>query len=116
MGHNQTWVKVNTPVDVGIAEVVRVLNDIPGLQTLDSCQGEPGQRPAHIYFQYGDWRQLGTLLFDRLGPAIRAKLPDDAHVTCEVFNGSSPTGRITFSPEATPMVASILNAVAYDRP
>ena len=46
MMHSTTWAKVNAPVDEGIAEVVELLSAIPGLQTLDSCQGDPGGRHA----------------------------------------------------------------------
>ena len=32
--HPTTWVKVNAPVDEGIAEIVVLLSEVEGLQTL----------------------------------------------------------------------------------
>ena len=53
--HPTTWVKVNALVDKGIAELVVLLNEVEGLQTLESCQGgSPAnpdeERPAYVFF------------------------------------------------------------------
>ncbi len=91
--HPTVWAKVNVPVDDGIAEIVELLSEIPGLQTLDSCQGDPGGgRPAHVYFYLGsDWRQIGNFLFDQLSPRLEA-IRDDSVISLEIFNGSQPRG------------------------
>jgi hypothetical protein len=34
--HEQVWIKVNAPVDAGVAEIVSVLNGVDGLETLQS--------------------------------------------------------------------------------
>ena len=107
MAHRQVWVKVNARVDEGMAEIIRLLNTIPGLQTLDSCQGELNGRPAHVFFTYGDWRRLGAFVFDKLAPRLDA-VPGETAATIEMFNGSLPTGRLSFNAEATPLVASAL--------
>ncbi len=53
MSHRQVLVKVNAPVDEGIAEVVSALNEFPGLYTTQSCQGrEDGY--AFVWFRYGE--------------------------------------------------------------
>ena len=38
-GHQQICVKVNTPVDSGVAHLVEALSSFPELCTLSSCQG-----------------------------------------------------------------------------
>ena len=50
--HKPVSVKVNAFVDEGIAEVVRVLNEIKMVSTFSSCVGVNGDY-AHIYFTYG---------------------------------------------------------------
>ena len=53
LGHRQTLVKVNAPVDEGIADVVSALNGFPKLYTTQSCQGrEDGF--SFVWFRYGD--------------------------------------------------------------
>ena len=39
--HEQVWIKVNAPVDAMIRGVVE--NDVPELETIESCQGPRGQ-------------------------------------------------------------------------
>jgi hypothetical protein len=115
-GHDQVWVKVNAPVDAGIAEVVSILNRFEGLYTLDSCEGIAGEKPAHVYFNYGDWRQIGDLMFDHIGPALFSKFGNEAIVSLEVFNGSEPMGKLSFDKEATCDVASLLERLVHERP
>ena len=114
--HEQTWVKVNAQVDRGIARVVSLLNSLDGLQTIDSCEGIAGSKPAHVYFNYGDWRKLGALMFERIGPALWAQFGREALVSVEMFNGSEPMGKLSFDKEATSVVASLLESLLHDRP
>ncbi len=62
--HREVFVKVNAPVDEGIAEVVRLLSRIPGLQTIESSQGDPQERrsPAFVLFRLGGWAELSQFL------------------------------------------------------
>jgi hypothetical protein len=115
--HEQVWVKANVPVDRGIANVVSILNRIDGLRTLDSCEGIAGKKPAHVYFNYGDWKQLGELMFGEIGPRLWSRFGSDAIVSLEIFNESEPMGKLSFDKEATDVVASILNeSLNYERP
>lgn len=41
MAHREVPVKVTAWVDEGIADLVTALNDLPGVETLDSCQEGP---------------------------------------------------------------------------
>jgi hypothetical protein len=114
--HEQVWVKVNVPVDRGIARVVSILNRLEGLHTLDSCEGILGAKPAHVYFNYGDWRRIGQLVFEQIGPALWGKFGNEAVVSLEVFNESEPMGKLSFDKEATDAVASLLDGLFYERP
>jgi hypothetical protein len=107
--HEQVWVKVNTTVDCGIAEIVSLLNEIHGLRTTASCQGDPGGGPAYVYFQTKDWEAAGHLLFDELLPEL-APICEDFSLAVETYAGA-PIGKLTFRAEATPMVTSALQRV-----
>lgn len=55
-------IKVNAECDVGIAELVSVLNEINGLITLDSCEHGIYDE-AYVYFTYGsNWKDTGRLI------------------------------------------------------
>ena len=111
--HPTTWVKVNAPVDEGIAEIVVLLSEVEGLQTLESCQGVSSaypdeERPAYVIFLFKDWGTISRFAFEVVSPAV-AKLDADTAVMVEVFNGSEPRGRIQIrSPAAVPVVAAAL--------
>jgi len=51
--HRQTLIKVNAPVDEGVAEVVSTLSLFPVI-TLDSCQGNDINHKAEISFRHAD--------------------------------------------------------------
>ena len=111
--HKQVWTKVNAQVDEGIAEIVRLLNAIPDLQTIDSCQGTPGGvKPAHVNFYYGDWKTICQFMFEMLGPRLAEAITGDSVASVEVFNGSLPMGKLSFDAEATNVVASVLRRIA----
>lgn len=109
MEHAQTWVKVNATVDRGIAEVVSLLNALPAVRTVDSCQGEPGRSPAYVYFEAGDWRETGRVLFDEVWPYLR-EWSDVVGVRLESF-GDHAVAKLFCETEATPIVASALKAL-----
>lgn len=56
-GHVQTFVKVNAPVDEGIASVVDALNQIPRLHTIASCEGNDEYHEASVWLRFGDRRE-----------------------------------------------------------
>lgn len=106
--------KVNATVDRDIAEVVSLLNELPKVRTIESCQGEPGSAPAYVYFEAGDWRETGHVLFDELLPQVK-QWADDVRLHLESF-GDHALAKMTFSTEAIPAVASALKALIYERP
>jgi hypothetical protein len=106
--HEQVWVKVNAPVDAGVAEIVSVLNSVEGLETLQSCQGEPGQKNGYVYFARGDWRNVCEFVFQKIGPTLKTKVDDDAVLTVEATSADFPTAKLSFKAEATAIVVSAL--------
>jgi hypothetical protein len=109
--HSQTWIKVNAPVDSGVAELVSVLNSVSGLETLQSCQGDIGGRNGYVYFAFGDWRKMCEFVFDKIGPKLKGRVDEDAILTVEATSASSPMAKLSFKAEATNMVVSALKEV-----
>jgi hypothetical protein len=114
MRHAQVWVKVNATVDAGIVEVVDALNGVPGLRTIDSCEGDVGGRWAHVYFEFGDWRELGAFVFEQLKPAV-LQASSDASLAVETF-GDHVMGKLRIRAEAVAVVASALKQLLHERP
>jgi hypothetical protein len=109
--HPQTWIKVNAPVDEGVAEIVSILNTVDGLETLQSCQGEPGEREGYVYFACGDWQKISRIVFERIGPALKRKLDEDATLLVEATSADEPMAKLSFKAEAAGMVVSALKEV-----
>ena len=105
--HQQVWIRVNTHVDEGVAEIVEILSTVPHLQTVDSCQGDPGE--AYIYFRLEAWEALGKFLFEVIEPALRSVA--EYSVSMESINGSGPLGKIGFRAESCGAVLSALKGV-----
>lgn len=86
--HKQKWVKVNSPVDTEIAELIQTLSAFSKLQTLESCQNFSRGR-AFVCFRYGDywnhdWRDLIHFVFDFLGPRLIKELADDIDLSIRI--------------------------------
>jgi hypothetical protein len=106
--HEQVWVKVNAPVDNGVADIVSLLSGVDGLQTLQSCQGDPGGREGYVYFCCGNWRNLCHLIFEQIGPTLKREVDEDATLTVEATTVEEPMAKLSFRAEATGMVVSAL--------
>jgi hypothetical protein len=109
--HAQTWVKVNAPVDAGVAELVAILNSVDGLETLQSCQGDAGGRDGYVYFACGDWRKMCEFVFQRIGPTLKSRLDDDAKLVVEATSADSPMAKLSFKAEAMNVMVSALKEV-----
>jgi hypothetical protein len=96
--HEQVFVKVNAPVDKGMARIVEALSSIEGLQTLQSCECSQSEE-SYIHFWYGSWEQASRLVFEKIIPALES-IGVSAVGSVEIFNGSAPTARIGFSAAA----------------
>src|SRR5262245_23864063 len=59
MSHEEVVVKVNAKVDRAVAPLVAALNELPGIITVESCEGD-AEREAYVSFHVGDdWHDLG---------------------------------------------------------
>jgi len=111
--HQETWVKVNAPVDSGIADLVSALGEIEQLQTLESCQGTPGN--AFVYFWYGeDWKPMADVVFNVIAPALKEQY--EATVSISVFGESKPMAKITMPPDSIPAVTAAIYAISHKNP
>lgn len=50
MAHREIPIQVTAWVDEGVADLVVALNAVPGVETLDSCQEDPGHGLASVMF------------------------------------------------------------------
>jgi len=67
--HQEVFIKVNVPVDEGIAVLVETLSEIPQLRTVSSCQGrEKGF--ASLSFNYGTDSCQAVKFMNRLRLAL----------------------------------------------
>ncbi len=108
--HVEIFVKVNARVDSGVAPLVDALSSIPGLETLESCQGDPPDRMAYVFFRLGSWRDIGALLFDRLLSAIDADLRADVSLSMQAYDTDHARGRIAVRPAAIPALVDAIEA------
>ncbi len=114
--HEQIWVKVNAPVDSGIAGVVAALAEFDTLETVESCEGTEGT-PAWVCFRYGSywdrpWRPLAEFVLGTLGPALLDAVGDDAGVRIQCTPSGACFGEVTMRPGAALRVRAALSSIA----
>jgi len=97
--HKEVEVKVNAVVDEGVADLIVALSDVPGLVTMESCQGGDGQ-DAYVFFVMPDWRQIGEFLFERLLPAMSPDLRSVVALRIQAYDTKFARGSITLDPRA----------------
>ena len=110
--HQQTWVKVNAPVDYGIAPLVAALSKFDGLETIESCQGEIGKARAFVLFRYGGWERCGAFLFEQLLPALPSYLRADTRLSLEALGTDNAIADMRIRPEAIEAVAQSVLSIA----
>ena len=110
--HKQVMVQVNAPVDEGIADLVSALSGIDGVETLESCQGDAGERAAFVVFRFGDWRRCGDLLFDRLLPSMHPDLRSGVSVRLEAYDTESARAWIELDPGAVGQMSDCVRRLA----
>lgn len=97
MPHKQTWVKINAPVDEGVAELIETLSSFPKLQTIESCQGgysrsasDKEGAPAIVFFHYGQhdhahsYREIADFVLGYFGPGLMKELGDLVSISLAV--------------------------------
>lgn len=112
MPHTQTWVKVNAPVDEGVAELVSALSQIDGLETLESCQGYPGRSNAFVLFRFGTWQECGELMFARILPLLSPDLRASTSLRLQAYDTDHAIGRLDVDPAAVPALAGCIRECA----
>jgi hypothetical protein len=70
-----------------------------------------------VYFACGNWQKISRFVFERIGPAFKGKLDEDATLIVQATNADEPMAKLSFKAEATGMVVSALKDVLrYGRP
>jgi len=111
--HQQSWVKVNAQVDSRMVELVELLNSVPHLQTLDSCEGDPNRAESFVYFYLDDWSAICSFVFGTLAEALRGI--EGFSVSVQVSNDSEPMGKLSFRAENLSQVSSALRGALVTR-
>jgi hypothetical protein len=125
--HRQVWVKVNAPVDEGVAELVDALSTFPGLSTVASCQGhsgggeEPVGSVVFLYApkdasraRYEEWRKPSrepASFGVWLGQELRRAVQDDAEVSVS-YSHCPPQLTLTVRETAIAGVSRVLRRLA----
>lgn len=110
--HPQIWVKVNAPVDEGIAELVSVLSEVDGLETIASCQGDLIRNHldqdvlGYVFFHFGGWRTLSEFAFGTIGSALGEI--EGSTITVEIFGNSDPMGKLSVLATSIPKLVAAL--------
>jgi len=110
--HNQSWVKVNAPVDQRISGIVAALSLFPSLETIESCEGT-AKDGAWICFRYGSywehpWHDLADFVLGYMAPSLRAKVGDDASVRIQATPSGQFFGELSIRPQAVSNVETAL--------
>jgi len=110
--HDQTWVKVNVPVDRGVESIVSALSAFSGLETVESCEGNL-ERGPWICFRYGaywehPWRELADFVLGYLAPGLARALGDDVNVRVQVTPSGQVFGELSMRPGAQRRVEAAL--------
>lgn len=98
--HEQSWVKVNAPVDRDIADLIKALSLFPQLQTIESCQGH-GERAIFVLFQYGlSWQDLSTFVLGYFGPRLMDLLGDRINIYINITEARNIVAELHIPPDS----------------
>ena len=104
--HAQTFVKVNAPVDSGIAPLVSALSRFPGLVTLSSCEGG-----AFVTFRIIEPLNEAAAFFCWLSRQL-VVVADDAELSARWGGGDSLIVTLRCGPNAIKKIVRIIRRVA----
>jgi hypothetical protein len=103
--HRQVMTRVNACVDEGIAPLIEALSSIDGLETIESCQGNPeASQSAFVVFRLGDWRRCAELLYGELLPAMAPDLRAAVSLRLEAYDTDTARAWIVLDPSAIPQM------------
>ena len=114
--HKQTWIKANTHVDNGVANLVGALCQFACLRTIESCQQEPPQGPW-VCFEYGEdgpegWRDLAEFVLGYFGGALYRQVGDRATVSIVIGGGGRPHAELSVRDGAAQLVSREIRNLA----
>jgi hypothetical protein len=114
--HEQTWVKVNAPVDRKIGGIISALGEFPSLESIESCEGG-ATCPAWVCFRYGSywkhpWKDLAEFVLGYLAPGLVEALGDDVSVRIQVTSSGQVFGELSVRPGAEYRVEMLLHKLA----
>lgn len=114
--HKQTWIKVNTHVDGGIADLIVALNAFPQLQTIESCEGD-ASRGARVCFRYGEdhptqWLDLANFVLGYFGPSLAIEIGDLATTSITVTSYGSSHAELAIRPGAVAKATKAVRKLA----
>lgn len=118
--HHSVFVQeLNAQIDIEVLPLVRLLNAIPGVQTISSCQGDPGAIEVHggsygsVTFIKGKWREVSDFCFAFIFPLF-IDLWDDVRVEviATATHGEQWEGWIRFRNESLPTIIDRLSKAA----
>jgi hypothetical protein len=119
--HTSEFVRVNAPVDSGIAEVVAALANFPKLCTISSTQGNDEDHGANVRFRYGigegfdDKKTLheSAEFFAWFSRELFKRIPlENARVTAEAFAQVHLDFKLTFDNRITEKLAQAIRDIA----
>ena len=108
--HQQIYVpEIDADIDIGIVELVRLLNRVEGLTTLQSCEGDPHH--AYVYYAMSDRQSLCDFTFSALASWTRTE-SDEVWLSVQKMADHDPVGKVSFDPAVTEFVtAAIIEAM-----
>lgn len=107
--HEQVFIKVNAPVDRGVASLITALSSYPKLQTIESCEDSKGW--AWVMFVYGDaeiWQEVGGFVLGFIGPRIVQELGDRVTLNVHVSTSSLYRAEMAVRIGAIPATVKLL--------
>lgn len=115
--------ELSAHIDVEVLPLVRLLNAIPNVRTISSCQGDPGEIEVHggsygsVTFLKGSWREVSDFCFSFVFPLF-IDLWDDVRVevVATATHGEQWEGWIRFRNEVLPMIIDRLSRAAQPVP
>jgi hypothetical protein len=110
--HKQVWVKVNAPVDKGVAALVETLSQFPYLETKESCESLP-DGSVWICFLYGSywaskWWDISDFVLGYLGPQLMERLGDRVSVAVRITESGLPQAELLIRPGAIHQTLHVL--------
>ena len=114
--HLQRWIKVNAPVDEGVAGIISALSEFEALETVESCQGN-AERGAWVCFRYGNywdhgWTELADFFLGYLAPGLVQSVGDDVTLRIRVAPSGQIFGELSTRPGVEGRVESALRKLA----